>query len=135
QSEDGEALSLGRPIPNSRLRLLDDSLDPVPVGLAGEIFLGGPGLTQGYLGRPDLTAAAFVPDPVEGVPGGRLYRTGDLGRLWPDGRLEYLGRRDRQVKVRGIRVEPEALEAALRQNPALRQAVVVPRQDEGRDVR
>jgi len=133
--EGEEALPLGRPIPNACLLLLDDQLQPVPVGLTGEIFIGGAGLAHGYFGRPDLTAAAFVPASLGGAPGRRLYRTGDLGRLRPDGRLEYLGRRDRQVKVRGIRVEPEALEAALRQHPALRQAVVVARREDPFEVR
>ncbi|HEX5720086.1 MAG TPA: non-ribosomal peptide synthetase, partial [Thermoanaerobaculia bacterium] len=114
--------SIGRPIGNVRLHLLGAALEPVPPGARGEIFLGGP-LARGYLGRPELTAAAFVPDPFAAEPGGRLYRTGDLARLRQDGRLEFVGRADHQVKVRGVRIELGEVEAALRAHAAVSEAV------------
>ncbi|HVR98011.1 MAG TPA: amino acid adenylation domain-containing protein [Thermoanaerobaculia bacterium] len=120
----GAAVPLGRPLPNSRVYLLDRNLRPLPTGLTGEIYIGGAGVSRGYLGRPDLTAERFVPDAWSGEPGGRLYRTGDLGRLLPDRTMEFLGRADRQVKVRGFRVELGEVEAALRQHVAVREAVV-----------
>jgi amino acid adenylation domain-containing protein len=123
-----EAVPLGEPIPNGSLFLLDGDLAAVPVGGVGEILLGGPGLAVGYLGRPDLTAAAFIPAPFGAVPGARIYRTGDLGRRSPDGRLDFLGRRDGQVKVRGVRVEVESVESTLRQYPGLRDAAVAARE-------
>ncbi|HEX2188160.1 MAG TPA: amino acid adenylation domain-containing protein, partial [Longimicrobiaceae bacterium] len=121
---------LGLPLPNARLYVLDAAGEPVPVGVPGELCLGGPRVARGYLGRPDLTAAQFVPDAFSGEAGARLYRTGDRARRLPDGALEFLGRTDAQVKVRGFRVEPGEVEAALRAHPAVREAVVVAR-DEG----
>ncbi len=136
QTTSGEAAALaathvpiGRPLPNARVYVLDRKLLPVPRGVAGELFLGGAGLARGYLGRPDLTAEVFVPDPLSGEPGGRLYRTGDLGRYRPDGDLEFLGRADHQVKIRGFRVEPGEIEVALTRFPGVRQAVVAVRDD------
>jgi len=124
--------TIGRPIAGTAVRLLDGGGRPVPPGAVGEIHLAGAGLARGYLGRPALTAAAFVPDPEAGAgggPGGRLYKTGDLARYRADGELEFLGRRDRQVKTRGFRIELGEVEAALIAHPAVREAAVIARQD------
>ncbi|MFP2902408.1 amino acid adenylation domain-containing protein, partial [Corallococcus sp. 4LFB] len=117
---------IGRPLPATRAHVLDASLQPVPVGVAGELYLAGEGQARGYLLRPELTAERFVPEPY-GPPGGRMYRTGDRVRYRVDGRLEYLGRIDFQVKVRGFRIELGEIEAALRRAPGLKDAVVVAR--------
>ena len=120
---------IGRPIPDLAVHLLDAALQPVPVGAPGEIHVGGAGLAQGYLNRPDLTAERFVPDPFAGTAGARLYRSGDLARRLPDGDLEYLGRIDNQVKIRGFRIELGEIEAALAAVPGVREVVVVVRSD------
>ncbi|XTZ17408.1 non-ribosomal peptide synthetase [Micromonospora echinospora] len=123
-----DAVTIGRPLPGTRIHLLDSRGRPVPIGVPGEIHIGGPGVALGYLDRPALTARSFLPDPY-GPPGSRLYRTGDQGRLDPDGRLEYLGRLDRQVKIRGHRVEPGEIEAALDGHPDVRRCAVELRDD------
>jgi natural product biosynthesis luciferase-like monooxygenase protein len=119
-----EPISIGRPIANTKLYVLDKYRQPVPVGLAGELFIGGAGVARGYLNRPELTAERFVQNPFSRDPSERLYRTGDLVRYWPDGRLEFLGRFDNQVKIRGYRIELGEIETILRQHPRIRDAVV-----------
>jgi amino acid adenylation domain-containing protein len=121
-------IPLGRPIGNTRVYLLDAAGEPVPVGVPGEIHVGGDGVALGYLGRPALTAERFVPDAF-GPAGARMYRTGDRGRWLPDGTVEFLGRTDMQVKIRGFRVEPAEVEARLAEHPAVRHAVVMVRED------
>jgi amino acid adenylation domain-containing protein len=118
--------SVGWPVDGATVWLLDAALRPVPVGIPGELWIGGAILGRGYLGRPDLTADAYRPDPFAAAPGARLYRTGDLARRRPDGACEVLGRIDRQVKVRGFRVETGEVEAALTAHPAVAQALVLP---------
>ncbi|HEU5130884.1 MAG TPA: amino acid adenylation domain-containing protein, partial [Pyrinomonadaceae bacterium] len=121
--------SIGRPIANTRIYLVDKQLRPVPLGVRGEICIAGECLARGYLNAPEQTALKFVPEPFSGASGARMYCTGDLGRYLPDGRLEFLGRADHQVKVRGVRIELGEIEAALRKHDAVRDAVVQVRED------
>ena len=125
---DGLDPAIGRPIPNASLRILDRNLQLVAPGLPGELCIAGPMLARGYLDRPGLTAAAFVPDP-HGAPGSRMYRSGDLARWRSDGEIEYLGRIDAQIKLRGVRIEPGEIEAAIMAQPGIAYAVVLVRED------
>ncbi|HKV10892.1 MAG TPA: non-ribosomal peptide synthetase, partial [Thermoanaerobaculia bacterium] len=129
EREDGREPAIGRPLPNTRAYVLDAGFRPVSSGAPGELWIGGAGLARGYLGRPDLTADRFRPDPFGPSPGGRLYRTGDLTRQRADGTLDYLGRLDHQVKVRGFRIELGEIEAALLAHPGVREAAVLALED------
>lgn len=137
RSLEPEAVSvpIGRPIANTEAYILDEHQQPVPVGVAGELYLGGDGLARGYYRQPELTAQAFVPHPFSSKPGARLYRTGDLVRYRPDGTIEFIGRTDFQVKIRGFRIELGEIEAVLAQHPAVRESVVTVIEDEANDKR
>jgi amino acid adenylation domain-containing protein len=126
---------IGRPIPDLQVYVLDQHLQPVPIGVPGEMYVGGEGVTSGYLHREELTAQRFISNPFPNNRGGRLYRTGDLARYLPNGELEYLGRIDQQVKIRGFRIELGEIEALLAQHPAVWESVVVVREDEPGDKR
>jgi amino acid adenylation domain-containing protein len=129
------SIPIGRPISNTAVYLLDHRGNRVPVGTEGEIYIGGPGVARGYLGAPQLTAERFLADPFSNEPGARLYKTGDLARWLPDGTIDLIGRIDTQVKIRGFRVEPNEIEAVLKEHPAAHDAVVVVRQNEMADKR
>ncbi len=129
RDEAGEP-SIGRPIANTQAYILDEQMQPVPLGVVGELYLGGDGVSRGYLNRPGLTAEKYVPDPFSPQPGARLYQTGDLARYGRDGQMEFLGRRDHQVKIRGYRIELGEIEAVLAQHPAIAEVVVMAQPDE-----
>jgi amino acid adenylation domain-containing protein len=131
----GTAIPIGRPLPATQVYVLDAQMQPVPPGIKGELCIGGSGLARGYLHQPEQTAERFVPHPWSTEPGARLYRTGDLARFSADGTLEFAGRLDRQIKVRGFRIEPGEIEAVLCQHPAIGEAVVLARQDSPGDPR
>ena len=129
RSEEERDLPIGRPIANTQIYVVDKSLQPVPIGVPGEMLIGGNGVARGYLNRPDLTEERFIEDPFGKSASGRLYRTGDLVRYLPDGNIEFMGRTDFQVKFRGFRIEPGEIERAIEQHPAVRESVVLMRED------
>ena len=126
---------IGRPIANVQMYVLDSQRQPVPIGAAGEIYIGGVGVGRGYLNRPQLTADRFVADPYSSAPHARMYKTGDIGHWCPDGAIEYLGRNDHQLKIRGLRVELGEIESQLLQNQDVKEAVVIGREDAGGQLR
>ncbi|BAZ69377.1 amino acid adenylation [Fischerella sp. NIES-4106] len=130
--ESSHTIPIGRPIFNTQIYLLDTYLQPVPVGVVGEIYIGGEGVVSGYLNHPELTAQKFIPNPFEKAEGKRLYKTGDLGRFLPDGNIEFIGRRDYQVKINGYRIELEEIETVLKQHPEVKNAVVLAREELGK---
>ncbi|NOX37607.1 MAG: amino acid adenylation domain-containing protein, partial [Calditrichaeota bacterium] len=135
KAPDGTNVPIGKPIANVQVYIVDENLNLQPVGVPGELCIAGVGLARGYLNQPDLTAEKFVPNPFSKEPGSRLYRTGDLARYLPDGTIEFLGRIDHQVKVRGFRIELGEIEATLAGHPAVKEAVVVARDDAGGEKR
>ena len=130
-----QAPPIGRPLANSQAYILDERMQPVPIGVAGELFLGGAGVTRGYLRRPELTAQRYVPDPFSAEPGARLYRTGDLTRYLSSGQIEYLGRMDHQVKIRGFRIELGEIHSAIAEHPGVQDCAVLAREDQPGDKR
>ncbi len=133
--EQQATLPLGYPIPNAPVYVLNACMQPVPIGAAGELYIGGRAVTRGYFGRTDLTAERFLPDPFASEPGSRMYRTGDLVRYRPDGTLQFIGRTDYQVKIRGYRIETGEIEHSLLGLDGIRDAVVIAREDEPGDKR
>src|SRR5262249_42954926 len=128
---DAPSIPIGRPIAGTSVYVLDRHGEPVPVGVPGELYIGGAGLARGYVNRPDATGSRFVPDPFDRRPDARLYRSGDVARWRPDGTLEYLGRLDAQVKIRGMRVEPAEVEAVLATHPSVREVAVIATEGDG----
>ena len=130
RGDPARVVPIGRPVANTQIYLLDRRGEPVPVGVPGELHIGGVQVGRGYLHRAELTAEKFIPDPFTGQPGARLYRTGDLARWQPDGSIVYLGRLDHQVKVRGFRIELGEIEAVLARQPGVKECLVVAHEDE-----
>ncbi len=128
-------LPIGKPVPNAQVYVLDTCIQPVPIGIIGELFIGGTGLARGYLNQPKLTDERFIPNPFNSASGMRLYKTGDRVRFLPDGNLEFMGRQDHQVKIRGFRVELNEVEAAISRHPSIREIVVMVREDTPDDKR
>ncbi|WP_440974850.1 non-ribosomal peptide synthase/polyketide synthase [Pseudomonas koreensis] len=133
--ESGDALHIGQPVSNATVYLLDEQQRPVPIGVAGELYVGGAGVARGYLNRPEMTAERFLRDPFSSAPDARMYRTGDLARWREDGNIEYLGRNDDQVKIRGVRIELGEIETCLNQLPGIQEAVLLAREDQPGQVR
>ena len=127
--------SIGRPIANTQIYLLDEHLRQVPIGTPGELCIGGAGLAKGYLNQPELTAEKFIPHPWSSEPGARLYKTGDLARYLPDGQIAFMGRIDHQMKIRGYRIEPDEIMSVLNEQPAIRMSLVIAREDAPGDKR
>jgi amino acid adenylation domain-containing protein len=127
--------SIGGPIANTQIYILDEQLQQVPMGMTGEIYIGGAGLSKGYLNHPELTAEKFIPHPFSNRPGARLYKTGDLARFLPDGQIAFMGRADYQIKIRGYRIEPDEIMAVLRKHPSVQSSLVVARGDSPGDKR
>lgn len=125
----GHSIPIGRPIANTQVYILDAQLQPLPIGVPGELYIGGAGLARGYLNRPELTSDRFIPNPFSNKSGSRLYKTGDLARYLPDGNIEFLGRIDHQVKIRGFRIELGEIEAVLSQHPDVQESLVINRED------
>ncbi|WP_387440405.1 AMP-binding protein, partial [Photorhabdus sp. RM105S] len=128
-AQEASNIPIGRPVANTRVYLLDAEGLPVPLGTVGEMYIGGDGVANGYLNRPELTAACFLTDPFSDKPDARMYRTGDLARYRLDGNLEFLGRNDQQVKIRGFRIEPGEIEARLAEYPSVRGSAVLAQGD------
>lgn len=133
--KDGEHVTIGRPVANTRVHVLDEQLQPVPVGVIGDLYINGAGLARGYWQRPEMTAEKFIPDSLSGEAGARLYRTGDKARYLASGSLEFLGRADHQVKLRGYRIELGEIESVLRRHEQVQEAIVVARDQEGEEKR
>lgn len=125
--------SIGRPIANIQIYILDEHMQPVPIGTPGDLYIGGAGLARGYLNRPELTAQKFVAHPFSDEPGARLYKTGDLARFLPDGQIAFMGRADHQIKIRGYRIEPGEIAAILNEHPAVQASYVMAREDTAGD--
>ena len=128
-AKDATTIPIGRPIANTTAYVLDKDRNPLPIGVPGELYLGGPGVAQGYLNQPELTGERFVADPFAADKTQRLYRTGDIVKYLRDGNIEFIGRKDNQVKIRGFRIEPGEVEAILNRHPEVENAVVVVRED------